>query len=201
MILALLGVALGFAGAYFVGRGMQTMLVNVGKVDPITFSAVAMLLLAAAILACYVPARRATRVDPVQACARSNAANQTDLVVQLCPRVRLPVRAYGGSSVLNYLFLKSGLDFGIFRWRTKSEYATFPAWTNPEKTFFRSAPPFIAAPRLMFLDEESPFALRDALTDSIRKAEILLRQVDACYPPAAFPASRAKSSPFPASLA
>ena len=67
MILALLGVALGFAGAYFVGRGMQTMLVNVGKVDPITFSAVAMLLLAAAILACYVPARRATRVDPVQA--------------------------------------------------------------------------------------------------------------------------------------
>jgi ABC-type uncharacterized transport system YnjBCD ATPase subunit len=41
---------------------------------------------------------------------------------------------------------------------------------------------FIAAPRLMFLDEESPAALRDALADSIRKAEILLRQVDACYP-------------------
>lgn len=46
---------------------------------------------------------------------------------------------------------------------------------------------FIAAPRLMFLDEESPFALRDALSDSIRKAEILLRQVDACYPPSRIP--------------
>jgi putative ABC transport system permease protein len=67
IILALLGVVLGFAGAYFVGRGMQTMLVNVGKIDPVTFSAVAILLLAAAILACYLPARRATRVDPMQA--------------------------------------------------------------------------------------------------------------------------------------
>jgi hypothetical protein len=55
---------------------------------------------------------------------------------------------------------------------------------------------FIAAPRLMFLDEESPFALRDALSDSIRKAEILLRQVDACYP-AEFRATHAKSQPFP----
>ena len=39
----------------------------------------------------------------------------------------------------------------------------------------------------MFLDEESPFALRDALADSIRKAEILLGQVDACYPPSQIP--------------
>jgi hypothetical protein len=46
---------------------------------------------------------------------------------------------------------------------------------------------FIAAPRLMFLDEESPFALRDALSDSIRKAEILLRQIDACYPTTRIP--------------
>jgi hypothetical protein len=46
---------------------------------------------------------------------------------------------------------------------------------------------FIAAPRLMFLDEESPAALREALSDSIRKAEILLRQVDACYPPGRIP--------------
>ena len=67
IILALLGVVLGLAGAYFVGRGMQSLLVNVGKIDPITFSAVAILLLASAILACYVPARRATRVDPMQA--------------------------------------------------------------------------------------------------------------------------------------
>jgi putative ABC transport system permease protein len=67
VILAILGVALGLAGAYFVGRGMQTLLVNVGKVDPVTFTAVSILLIASAILACYVPARRATRVDPMRA--------------------------------------------------------------------------------------------------------------------------------------
>jgi len=67
IILALVGVALGLAGTYFVGRGMQTMLVNVGKIDPVTFAAVALLLVASAILACYLPARRATRVDPMQA--------------------------------------------------------------------------------------------------------------------------------------
>jgi putative ABC transport system permease protein len=67
IILALLCVVLGFAGAYVVGRGMQTLLVNVGKIDSITLSAVAVLLLASAILACYVPARRAARVDPMQA--------------------------------------------------------------------------------------------------------------------------------------
>jgi hypothetical protein len=55
---------------------------------------------------------------------------------------------------------------------------------------------FIAAPRLMFLDEESPFALRDALSDSIRKAEILLRQVDACYPPARIPGQAREDQPF-----
>lgn len=41
---------------------------------------------------------------------------------------------------------------------------------------------FIAAPRLLFLDEESPAALRDALNDAIRKAEILLSQVDSRWP-------------------
>jgi hypothetical protein len=40
---------------------------------------------------------------------------------------------------------------------------------------------FIAAPRLMFLDEESPAALRGALTDAIRKAEILLSQVNGAW--------------------
>jgi hypothetical protein len=55
---------------------------------------------------------------------------------------------------------------------------------------------FIAAPRLMFLDEESPFALRDALADSIRKAEILLRQIDACYPPARIPNQPREDQPL-----
>jgi len=41
---------------------------------------------------------------------------------------------------------------------------------------------FIAAPRIMFLDEESPSTLRDALTDAIRKAEMLLSQIDARWP-------------------
>jgi hypothetical protein len=55
---------------------------------------------------------------------------------------------------------------------------------------------FIAAPRLMFLDEESPFALRDALSDSIRKAEILLRQVDACYPASRIPGKAREEQAF-----
>jgi putative ABC transport system permease protein len=67
MASALIGAALGFFGAYFVGRGMQTLLVGVGNIDFVTFTTVAALLLASALLACYVPARRATSVDPMQA--------------------------------------------------------------------------------------------------------------------------------------
>ena len=67
MSLALLGLAIGLAGATSVGRLMRGMWYRVGTFDTTAFSSVAVILFAAALLACYVPARRATQVDPMQA--------------------------------------------------------------------------------------------------------------------------------------
>ncbi|HZZ17274.1 MAG TPA: ABC transporter permease, partial [Candidatus Sulfotelmatobacter sp.] len=65
--LALGGLGLGLVGAMILGRAMQTTLYGVGTVDMGPFAVVAVVLLAAALLACYVPARRAARVDPMVA--------------------------------------------------------------------------------------------------------------------------------------
>lgn len=67
MILASAGLALGFGGAFLVGRAMQGMWYQVGTIDASAFSIVAAMLMASALLACYLPARRATQVDPMQA--------------------------------------------------------------------------------------------------------------------------------------
>jgi putative ABC transport system permease protein len=64
---ALLGTILGGVGAYAVGRTMQGMWFGVGVFDPGRFAAVAATLIGAALLACYVPARRAATVDPLVA--------------------------------------------------------------------------------------------------------------------------------------
>jgi predicted permease len=66
-ILAGIGLALGLAGTYFVGRAMQSTLYGVGAIDPAAFCAVGALLLVSALLASYLPARRAARVEPVRA--------------------------------------------------------------------------------------------------------------------------------------
>jgi predicted permease len=66
-LLALIGLSLGLFGAYLVGRAMQTTLYGVSALDAGAFSAVALVLFAAALLACYFPARRASRVDPMVA--------------------------------------------------------------------------------------------------------------------------------------
>jgi putative ABC transport system permease protein len=65
--LALIGSALGLAGAVLVGRAMRGMWYGIGTVDLSAFAGVALLLLEAAVLACYVPALRATKVDPMVA--------------------------------------------------------------------------------------------------------------------------------------
>ncbi len=65
MKLALAGVALGVAGALALSRLIAGMLFGVRPFDPASYAATAVLLLAIAALACYVPARRAVRVDPV----------------------------------------------------------------------------------------------------------------------------------------
>jgi putative ABC transport system permease protein len=67
LILCMLGSALGLIGAYLIGRTMQSMLYGVGAMDFSVFSAAAFLLLIAALLACFVPARRAASADPMQA--------------------------------------------------------------------------------------------------------------------------------------
>jgi putative ABC transport system permease protein len=67
MVLAVAGLALGFGGAFAVGRAMRGMWYQVGTIDASAFSVVAALLMVSALVACYVPARRATRVDPMQA--------------------------------------------------------------------------------------------------------------------------------------
>ena len=67
LALASIGLLLGFVGAYFVGRGMQSTLFGVGKIDFSVFGGVAVLLLLTAIVACFLPARRAASVQPMQA--------------------------------------------------------------------------------------------------------------------------------------
>jgi putative ABC transport system permease protein len=67
MILTAVGLVVGLAGAYGVGRTMHSMFYNVGTIDPVGFGAVAVILIFAALLACFIPARRATQVDPMQA--------------------------------------------------------------------------------------------------------------------------------------
>jgi putative ABC transport system permease protein len=65
--LVFLGLALGIAGSLALSRLMQTLLYGVSAVDPVTLSGVTVLLALTACLACYVPARRAMRVDPMVA--------------------------------------------------------------------------------------------------------------------------------------
>jgi predicted permease len=67
MQLVAIGLAVGLAGAVTLTRFVRTMLFDVSASDPITFGAISALLATVAFVACYVPARRATRVDPLAA--------------------------------------------------------------------------------------------------------------------------------------
>jgi len=65
--LILLGLVIGLAGAYALTRLIESLLFGVTAKDPFTFAAVAVLLAVVALIACYIPAWRATKVDPLDA--------------------------------------------------------------------------------------------------------------------------------------
>jgi putative ABC transport system permease protein len=62
-----IGVTIGIAGSLALTRTVESMLFGVTATDPLTFGGVTLLLVGAAVLACYIPARRAARVDPLVA--------------------------------------------------------------------------------------------------------------------------------------
>jgi predicted permease len=65
LLVALAGVAIGIGGALAAARSMRSLLFGIDAVDPLTFTAIPLLLLAVALAAAYVPARRAARIDPI----------------------------------------------------------------------------------------------------------------------------------------
>jgi putative ABC transport system permease protein len=67
LLLTLVGIGIGLVGALALTRVMSSLLFGVDATDPLTYAAIMLLLAAVSLIACYIPARRATRIDPLTA--------------------------------------------------------------------------------------------------------------------------------------
>lgn len=67
LVLTLTGVVIGIAGAFALTRFLESLLFEVSATDPVTYIAIATLPTLIALAACYIPARRAMKVDPIEA--------------------------------------------------------------------------------------------------------------------------------------
>jgi ABC-type antimicrobial peptide transport system permease subunit len=66
LVLTIVGVAGGLVASVVLTRGLRSLLFGVTPVDPVTYAVIASVLMAVALFACYVPARRAAEIDPIE---------------------------------------------------------------------------------------------------------------------------------------